>query len=116
MSEGCFSAIVLCQILVDDASVLIEQLNRNASLRGGGRHTQTRFHIFDDLCGGTAKGNDFDAFIELMSRLFRTLRRCWCDCSCACLGNTCTRSRRRCAVAAHASFWLCCACCTAVLR
>src|SRR4030095_17123362 len=36
-----FSPIVLGQVLVNDASILIQELYRNATLRGGGRNRQT---------------------------------------------------------------------------
>src|SRR5690349_6544537 len=46
-------------MLVDDATVLVEQLHRNAALGSRGRHGETALHVFDDLQRGAADGEHF---------------------------------------------------------
>ncbi len=51
---GSLTAIVFFPVPVNDAAVLVEQLNRNATLRSCGRNGEARFHVLDDFEGGAA--------------------------------------------------------------
>src|ERR1041384_8195496 len=65
-------------MLVDDATVLVEELHRNATLGSRGRHGETALHVFDDLQRGSADGEHFAFGLRLRLRFgSRRRRSCW---------------------------------------
>src|SRR6266852_5271531 len=45
------------QMIVDDAAILFQRLDRNGSDGGRRRNRQRRFHVLGDLAGGSAQGD-----------------------------------------------------------
>ena len=59
MCIGSFASVAVLKVAVDDAAVLIQKFYRNAALRRGGRHSETRFHVLNDLESDAANRLDF---------------------------------------------------------
>jgi hypothetical protein len=59
MCVRSFAAIVLREMLVDDATAFIQQFDGNSSFGSRGRHGETSLHVFDDLQCRAAEWNHF---------------------------------------------------------
>ena len=78
MRVRSFAAIIFLQMLVDDATVLIQQLHGDAPLRRSSGNREAGLHVLNDLKRGPANRNGFGRcdFLGLSSFLgWRRLRR-----------------------------------------
>src|SRR5882762_378263 len=70
MRVGSFATIVFLKMFVDEAAILVQQFDGNASLRSCRRNLETCLHVLDNLESGAANRRGFDLFSGSRSSWF----------------------------------------------